>query len=573
MTTEVSSGPLPLVVGVTGHRDLRSEDEPTLEALVRGIFDHFRRRCPATPILLMSSLAEGADRFVARIALAAGARLIVPLPLPQAEYEKDFVSPESKAEFAELLSRAEQVLELPWVQGNTPESVCEPGEPRNRQYAAAGAHLAHHSQILIALWDGVEAAGTGGTAQIVHFQLEGVPPPYAPPRNPLDPPQSGPVYHIVTPRRSNPTPNGPALTLQKRYPSGPEPEAAAASYERVYARMNTFNEDSVRLTVPLADRVVQSEGWLLPADAVAGLPSQLRSFLTHFAQADVFAIHYQRAALWVLNVLLLIVFLAAFFMSASDPLEDSPWSRGLYVAMLGIAYLVSILATRADYESKYLDYRALAEGMRVQLFWRLAGLPDSVADHYLRKQRSVLDWIRDAIRIWDLGAETDASRGRLDLVLARWVQAQHAYYVRAAHRDRRRLLWLRGIGNVFFIGGFLWAGVKFFLGSVHPTIDTMMIPPWQANALHMLIVLVSLAPVAAALLYGYAKTRALSEHAQQYTRMAQLFARADEILTQLLKENRSAEARQLLLDLGKEALMENSDWVQLHRERPMQVPR
>lgn len=561
-------GPLPLVVGVTGHRDLRPEDHPGLEALVRGIFESRCKHCPATSVLLLSSLAEGADRLAAAVALNAGLRLVVPLPLPREEYEKDFVTPESRAEFAALLDRAEQVVELPLVEGNTPESVRQPGEPRNRQYAAAGAYLARHCQILIALWDGVEAAGTGGTAEIVHFQLEGVPPPYAPPRNPLDPPQSGPVYHLVTPRQSNPTPNGPPLTLQKRYPA----EEQAASYERVYTRMNTFNRDAVRLSGPLANHLTESENWLLPADAAAALPAGLRQFLACFARADVFAIHFQRAAMRVLLLLLVMVFLAAFFTSVADPLNDALWGRVLYVVMLGMAYVVLTLAAWADFESRYLDYRALAEGMRVQLFWRLAGLPDSVADHYLRRQRSVLDWIRDAVRVWDLGAEPDR-HGKLDVVLASWVQAQHAYYVRAANRDRRRLLWLRGVGNAFFVAGILWAGGKIVLGSVHSRIDALGLRFWQTDLLHMLVVLVSLAPVLAALLYGYAKTRALSEHAQQYTRMAQLFARADELLTGLLKEGRSGEARQLVLDLGKEALVENSDWVQLHRERPMQVPR
>ena len=35
----------------------------------------------------------------------------------------------------------------------------------------------------------------------------------------------------------------------------------------------------------------------------------------------------------------------------------------------------------------------------MQIFWRLAGLRDSAADHYLRKQKSELDWIRNAVRL------------------------------------------------------------------------------------------------------------------------------------------------------------------------------
>ena len=60
-----------------------------------------------------------------------------------------------------------------------------------------------HGAILIAMWDGVELQMMGGTSQVVKFKLEGVPEPYAPPQSELDAPDSGPVYHIVTPRSSN----------------------------------------------------------------------------------------------------------------------------------------------------------------------------------------------------------------------------------------------------------------------------------------------------------------------------------------------------------------------------------
>src|SRR4051812_43807947 len=77
---------LPLVIGVTGHRDLRDQDIPRLEETVAAIIDGLRHdylgRGGETPIIVMSSLAEGADRLVARVALAQGARLVAPMPMP-----------------------------------------------------------------------------------------------------------------------------------------------------------------------------------------------------------------------------------------------------------------------------------------------------------------------------------------------------------------------------------------------------------------------------------------------------------------------------------------------------------
>ena len=41
--------------------------------------------------------------------------------------------------------------------------------------------------------------------------------------------------------------------------------------------------------------------------------------------------------------------------------------------------------------------QVIAEGLRVQFFWRLTRIDDCAADHYLRTQRTEMDWIRMAI--------------------------------------------------------------------------------------------------------------------------------------------------------------------------------
>ena len=51
--------------------------------------------------------------MAARIALDCGVRLIVPLPMDREEYEKDFTTPESVAEFRALLARAASSFVVP----------------------------------------------------------------------------------------------------------------------------------------------------------------------------------------------------------------------------------------------------------------------------------------------------------------------------------------------------------------------------------------------------------------------------------------------------------------------------
>ena len=85
----------PLVIGVTGHRDLVPNEVDVLREKITGLFDDLRLRFPNTPLLMMSALAEGADRLAAHAALDAGFELQVILPMPADFYRSDFQSPES----------------------------------------------------------------------------------------------------------------------------------------------------------------------------------------------------------------------------------------------------------------------------------------------------------------------------------------------------------------------------------------------------------------------------------------------------------------------------------------------
>lgn len=103
----------PLLIGITGHRDLRSEDEPLLREQLRSIFSTLRARYRSTPFLLLSSLAEGADRLAARVALECGAELCTVLPMPLDYYMRDFTSDHSIEEFQELYSHSSGTLFIP----------------------------------------------------------------------------------------------------------------------------------------------------------------------------------------------------------------------------------------------------------------------------------------------------------------------------------------------------------------------------------------------------------------------------------------------------------------------------
>lgn len=562
---------VPIAIGVTGHRDLRPDDLPGLESIVRALLVDIRRRYPSTPFLVLSPLAEGADRLVARIALEFGARLLVPLPLPREEYEKDFQSPESRAAFARLLQQASRVLELGLVSGATPASIMPTGLDRDRQYEAVGSWVARHSQILLALWDSVDLGLTGGTAAVVDFKLGRKLDPHAPRKKRLDPPEYGPVYHLVTPRQQNPMPVGAMSAIQTIFPAswGAKDDAGRA-WTEVLERIEHFNAEicsaGPRLIKGMAEaRRSESEE--------AELPAYCRPLLDHYAAAEALARRYQARRRWSLRALFaLAVAGVGTFVVYDDVFRHASWAHWmlyLYVGFFAAGYLIFLIGRRFRFEKNYLDYRALAEGLRVQIHWTLAGVGAHAADHYLRNQRSELDWILAAMRNCCLPlAESSAQTPALGILNVRyvrdtWVHNQEDYFERAARRNER------GQSRVDRLSAALVAitlAASVLLAFTH---DRIAEYPWVHNSFTIGIVLFL---AIAGALKGYAEKLGLAEESKQYHLMNGFFRRAEEHLEPLIKEGRLVEARAMLFEVGKEALRENGDWVLMHRARPMGVP-
>ncbi|MFN7942857.1 MAG: hypothetical protein U0X73_14810 [Thermoanaerobaculia bacterium] len=189
-----------LAVGATGNRDLRPEDEPRLAALVAAELDRLARRYPGTRRRIVSPLAEGADRWIARAGLAAGWPLVAVLPLPRAEYERDFATAASRAEFARLLAAAEEIEEP--VELSSGAAGADAGA-RALAYRAAGDRVSALAAVMIALWNGVATAKPGGTWEVLERRGE------------------RPAVSILAPRASDPRTAGPPFTV-RRSPADPE---------------------------------------------------------------------------------------------------------------------------------------------------------------------------------------------------------------------------------------------------------------------------------------------------------------------------------------------------------------
>jgi len=151
----------------------------------------------------LTSLAEGADRLTAQVALSLGIDVHAVLPMPAAYYCSDFTEPMSADEFDFLLAHCKRVIVPPLIEGVTTDELAS-AHVRERQYIQGSLYIARNSHIMLALWNGEDSPLQGGTYCAVHARLNSSIEVEGATIDPLDPPDVGILFHIWTPRRSFP---------------------------------------------------------------------------------------------------------------------------------------------------------------------------------------------------------------------------------------------------------------------------------------------------------------------------------------------------------------------------------
>jgi hypothetical protein len=565
----------PLIVGVTSHRNLAAAEHAALRKQVREFFEGLRRDFPELPLIVLSALAEGGDQLVARAALEAGARLIAPLPLPPDAYVQDFSSAASRAGFAELSAQA-QVIQLPLLPRNTVASIAIAGSQRDAQYAEAGVFIASHSHILMALWDGRASDLLGGTAQIVRYYLEGVLPGSIERRSaarPLvDRGDESLLYHVACSRddgkSATRTPEAPLSPLQARWLSQssarPGSEGMPDDFRLIFRRMVQFNHDIERY----CEDIVEAPD-VPPAPASTETGKHIDRL---FAAADKLAMHFQKRVLLAMRgIHVLAALMGIAFVGYSDLPSD--WFDPadmiyLFIALFSAGVILDRVARRREWHRKYIDYRALAEGLRVQHFWYRAGVAaaGSIAfahDNFMQKQDVELGWIRNVMRAAGVDApdRQGVDEGELGEVVEEWIGAQTrggqlGYYARRSesrarvHRTAHRL----GLAC-------LWIGIAIAIALAGLQRDL------DPDLTSILIGFIGVLAIVAAARESYSYRKADKELIKQYVFMRNIFNGARAALE---AEPDPQGQREILRALGEAALAEHAEWALTHRERPLE---
>ena len=572
-----STAQIPLLIGVTGHRDLVADELEQLRQAVRRFLVALQERFPDAPLQVVSSLSAGADLLVAEEALAAGIECIAVLPLPLELYRSDFASAAEFERVEAVLTRCRQRIICPLPADVTLADLAEPGPKRDAQYARAGELIAGAAFILLALWDGRPSVNVAGTASTVEFRLArrawlgtaersaqqdllpNLPPDF--------------VYHIVVSRSDSP-PLAGLMPLQAGYRCnvrGPLEAPFPATAALIGLRTSELNK-----TLRRHSRAIQRHNEKVQLTGeLAAPPANVVAVAQLFGAVDWYAVRMRRSVMrWLYTTSALMMLMGVFFLLYSDQPPDCRLCRYSILAFLA-AFLTLLgfnrVAAARHWHRRHLESRALAEGLRVELFWAVAGVAREgmPAPHraLLKQADPGLEWIPNAARVASLmlaDVQSTGIAGGVEFAIRRWVgslneqnsHSQQLRYYGQASRARGALATLaeRVAGTAVIIGVCLAAflGREELLGGSRST--------------EVLLFGIGVFSLLAAVVDALVHKTAERELQRQYSYMHDVFLAAHDRLVAARSDD---ERRSILAQLGRSALAEHAAWLLIHRDRPI----
>jgi hypothetical protein len=285
--------------------------------------------------------------------------------------------------------------------------------------------------------------------------------------------------------------------------------------------------------------------------------------------ADWLAIHFQkRISLGLIAVHTIAVMIGLLFIVYSD-FDGVDFLVNFILLAFLAGFVLYKIGEKRQWHRKHLDYRALAEGLRVQFYWSLAGVIDVQSaefayDNFLQKQDVDLGWIRHVMRNVSLARNRDSMPQPewVDWVIEQWVGDEQGQTGQLSYYRRKELEKARRFRRTTFLGVLsLRAGV--LIAVLLAVAGTHMSGSYK----QYLLVLMGILPLFAGVRDAYSHKKAEKELIKQYRFMRGILANA----RRLLDSSKDLEFRRAVLRaLGNAALEEGAEWILMHRERPLE---
>ncbi len=614
---------LPFIIGISGHRDAsRLDQQPKsdtahIKQAVTECLIYWRKVLGAeTPIWLLTGFAEGADLLAVDAVQALhkerpeswstdSVRIIPCLPMPLENYKLDFSEPPKmgaygRKNFLDFVGLYEDDILV--VPSGLSESDYQAalqdsgfGEKRSTLYLNQGYFIAKYCNVLLAIWDGKEADGLGGTGDVVAYKcglpstkfVDGLHTSLAS-QSAFDGQVGGLVQHILVERE---TERNTIKQEQHLAPFTAHEKQAEAPFP-LYIYVNQQNENNL-IQALLTQEFATLESQLkqynqdslyckVPelSDGESGLQDGLASLWQAYKRADESAKQFQKKYRYHLQWFWFMAFIGLLsYEVMSSVINDG---RGVFLNLV-ILFCVAIChcliqrQNKKQFKWKYQLCRSVAEALRVKSYLNLADVaPD--AKHLLpRRYRHKLPLVNHAANVaeihwWYPNKKVDAEK-----VKEEWLKGQvtfiekritsdkencfkSAFHIRSLlyERPRQALLCLEKISSVFFKVAIAAGSVLLVLQGLHVAEEHFFCS--YLSSWFLMGVQISLLFGAVAALWQELANYKLT--IKGYEDIKGLYERA----LFLFDSGQSEQVKEMLRELAHEAMEEHAEWHHFERQ-------
>ena len=585
---------IPIIVGVTGHRNIVEEDKPLIKSKVIESLKEIRNACRSkrkgeadTPVIMLNAFAQGADMLCAEAAFELGIDVYAVLPCEKERYIDSFDDEIAKGKLNEYLSKTQRQFVAPDIEKNKSWIKKTTNiDDDSYEYRQLGIYLAEHSHILIALWDGKppKAEYGCGTVEVIQFALQ---------HNYLDKDKlfkpgminDSAVVWIKSRRQGD----GTEADIRKRWLISNLDGGVGESYDNylVSDEAPAFLKEIISKTVAYNDEKID-----IPQNAVKlwknvdELDDYRLNLRKHYAKADElsYSKNQKKYNLFILLLAIIgtvVAFTFLIYDDASFPFMIFPCTAAIILILVLI-----VRGNRKAYHKNYIEYRALAEALRIQFYMSMCltekPVVTNVCDLYAWSQKVDMVWIDKAIQA--LGVISISEKIKIDLtdVIDVWIgnnekpTGQLRYHSRKKVQNRKQAKKYARLSKIFNAATVCLYFLIFIFEIVACVLKACDINWfWEGNVIAHIswrnIVAIALGTVTAGSLLASSYWGKLSydRKVDDNEKMSRFYASAFERWNEV--KNHSAEIERFVKEIAREEIVENGIWCSYVNENGLDI--
>lgn len=589
----VSCERIPVVIGVTGHRNIDERDKDELKREVAAALSEIRSACSGgsgegnTPVIMLNAFAQGADMLCAEVAFGMGIAVYAILPCSEEKYIKSFTDAEDAEKLRSYLAKSERVMVAPDLEKNAAwlGSEFKMGAD-DYEYRQAGIYIAEHCHVLLALWDGCppEKQFGCGTVEVINFALG---------HKFLD------GDHLFNPGILN---DCAVLWLHARRSGGEKQPvrrrwlAGALAGEKGAAEFGNYFvcDDMPAYMAEIIAKTVRYNGESC-AEAVGGgrlwdRPEELDDYRKnigyHYSKAD--AVSFGGNQKYYNRLILLIAIIGTFVAFSFMLYDDASLTFMIFPCALAVAALIWIIVrgNKKGYHSKYIEYRAFSEAFRIQFYMSLclneAPIFSNVCRLYSWTQKVDFAWIYKALQTVAVISDAKVLNIETAKIIDIWIgdsgepEGQHRYHTKKLSQNRGKekkyeniTLCLNIITIAVYVAIFILEVVTHILnvfGLDWFWEGEIIGIPWRSVG----IIVMGTITAASLLFTSYFGKLSFGRKAEDNQKMSMFYASACSRWEEA-KLRPDAEIKKFVKEIAREEIVENGIWYSYVRDNSLEI--